>query len=301
MRVVFIGRDRSVWKRLVLYVVTLGITRRIWLYRLNKEMDGHLALGLDHRVNAGLLVLPVLGPTIVTAQTSGRVRRMLGGTFAYGPAWAVYLATWVPILGNLFFIGWTQDRVNRYWRESRRHPEQGIDIDVGLEDDPEFLVEMGQALKESYEAGSRFDRKKQRRRERWRHRKEHWRAIQDERARVRAAGGSTPMLPWLRPRREPRRVMHITCGRCAHRFDLERDPYAETPVVCPECGLSDVLPSLRSDPLAGTQRGGIVKVEVDCPDCGHHFHARRDSTGKTRIACPQCGKADTLPPVAAGS
>lgn len=297
MRVVFVGRDRRVWPRLLAYVFTLGISRRVWLHRINKELDGHEALGLDHRINAALLSFPVVTPSIVTAQTAARTARMLTGSgIPYGPAPLVYLATWVPILGNLFFISWQQSRLNRFWKHEREHPEHGFEVELDLSNDPAFVAELQRALKESYHAGSRFDRAKERKDEKKAERREAWQAIQAERARVRAAGGSTPVLPWRRPQCPAPRRLDITCGRCEHRFHVERDPFAETVLHCPNCGLHEVLPSLRGDDLAPKEPAVYPVVRVTCPDCGTVSSHQRDPRSETPVACPRCGHAETLGP-----
>ncbi len=296
MRVVFVGRDRKVPKRLVFYLLTFGISRRIWLHRINKELDGHDALQLNHTLNKLLLILPIIGPTIVTKQTAQRVRRMVDDSpVAYGPPWLLWLATWIPILGNLFFIGWTQHQLNRFWVHERKHPEHGIEIDLDLSDDPAFVLELEKARQESYFAGSRYDRRAQRRREQWEHLQGTWQQIQHERVAVREAGGSTPVLPWRRPQRPPRVRLKATCGRCQHAFELERDPLAETSLVCPKCELTEVLPSLRSDTLGRKEKVAVPAIAVDCPQCKTHFSTARNLHGPTQIRCPECGLEDQVP------
>lgn len=296
MRVVFVGQTRTVWKALVLYLVTFGIWRRIWLYRVNKELDGHEALGLRHNLNIVLLCLPVVGPSILTAQTAVRTGRMLtGSAIPYGMPWLVYLATWIPILGNLFFIAWEQGRLNRFWAEERAHPEHGIEVDVQLDNDPAFLIELGEAVKASYHPGSRFDQNKLKRREAWARRTAAYGTIRQERAAVRAAGGSTPVLPFLRPKMPPVRLLKITCGRCDTRMEVTQDPLHDTPIVCPKCGLHEVLPALRGDPLRGSQAAAVPVLRATCPQCRTKFTGVRSFTGPTLLTCPQCGHSETLP------
>lgn len=295
MRVVFVGRDRVVWRQLVLYVLTFGISRRVWLHRVNKELDGHEALGLNHTVNVALLCLPVLGPTIVAFQTARRTGAMLGGSgIRFGKGWAVWLASLVPILGNLAYIAWTQSRLNRFWAAERAHPEHGVEIDVRLDDDPAFLVELGKAVRESYHPGSRFDQRKLARREAFERRREAYVSIRQERAAVRAAGGSTPLLPWSRPRLPAARTLHVTCGRCETRFDVTQDPLVDTPVVCPTCRLTEVLPSLRGDPLRGREKAAVPTLQARCPQCKTRFTGVRNLHGPTLLRCPTCGREDLL-------
>jgi predicted nucleic acid-binding Zn ribbon protein len=296
VRVVFVGRNRVIWRRLLLYVVTLGISRRVWLYRINKELDGHEALALRHGLNLFLLCLPVVGPTVVTFQTARRTRLMLAGSgIPYGPAPLVWAATLVPILGNLFFIAWEQSRLNRFWAQERGSTAHGIEVDIDLSQDPGFVVELGRAMRESYYAASRFDTRKNARRARWQARAERLRTARAARLAVREAGGSTPVLPWLHPKRPALRVLHITCGRCQAAFDVNQDPTVDTPVVCPNCGLTEVLPSLRADPLALRQPATIPTLKVACPQCGTKFQVVRNLHGPTPIKCPACGRADELP------
>ena len=295
MRVVFVGQDRVVWRRLVAYVLTLGIARRTWLYRVNKELDGHQALGLDHRLNAFLLCLPILGPSFVTWQTARRTRRMLEGSgIRYGrPGW-LWAATLVPILGNLFFIAWQQSRLNRFWAQERASPGRGIEVDLDLSGDPAFLVELGAALKESYRPGSRFERRKRARQARVERARRSWAEVRRERAAVRAAGGSTPLLPWLRPKAPEARMLHITCGRCETRFDARQDPTVDTPLVCPKCGMAEVIPGLHSDPLQRPEPAAVPAVQATCPQCKSVFHAVRNLAGPTPLKCPTCGREETL-------
>ena len=295
VRVVFVGQTRSVWKSLVLYLVTLGVWRRVWLYRVNKELDGHEALGLRHWVHVVLLCLPVLGPGIVTVLTAVRTRRMLAGSgLRYGPSPLVAVAAIVPVLGSLFFIPWQQTRLNRFWAQEREHPEHGVEVDVQLDQDPAFLVELGKAVRESYHPGSRFDRGRQARREKWQARIAAYGSIRSERAAVRAAGGSTPVLPFLRPKMPEVRVLKVTCGRCDTRFEASQDPFLDTPLVCPKCGLDEVLPALRSDPLARPQPAAVPVLKAQCPQCKAKFTGVRNLQGPTVLTCPQCGRAETL-------
>lgn len=245
MRVVFVGRDRVIWKRIVLYIITFGISRRIWLYRINKEIDGHAALGINHQMNAFLLALPVVGPFVVQCQTTGHLNRDLHSEahLAYGPTWALCLLGLVPILGNGFYIGWTQDRLNKYWAHERDNPQHGIDIDVGLEQDPKYLKKMEAARLQSYEAGSRFDRRRDERRARWRARIAPLETVGEERRQVREAGGSTPVLPWRRPRAMEARTLNITCD-CGKQFTHTTDWTADVVLKCPKCGKADTLPAL---------------------------------------------------------
>lgn len=290
MRVVFVGKDRVVWKRVVLYLVTFGISRRIWLHKVNKEIDGHAALGIPHRLNVALLVLPVVGPFIVQCRTTQHLNDDLHADepLSYGPTWALCLLGLVPILGNAFYIGWTQDRLNKYWAIQRGNQEHGIDIDVGLEKDKKFLIELDKARRESYAAGSRFDRKQRKREERWRRHVDELEEIRLERERVRALGGSTPVLPWKRPEGPPKAILHITCGTCSTTFDVEQDPYRDTRLECPKCGTSEVLPAVH-----GGGAGSRV-LQVSCPQCDARFKAEAPEEGPVPIQCPECGLEDTL-------
>jgi len=297
VRVVFVGRDRKVWRLLVAHVLTFGIARRVWLHRVNREIDGHDALGLRPAWTVVLLCLPVLGPLVVTFQTAARTRRMLlGSGIRYGPSGWVAATTLLWPLGNFFFIPWEQTRLNTFWaRERAQGATHGVEVDLDLTSDPGFVVEMGQALKESYHAGSRFDARKRARQERWGQRAAHWRTVRDERQAVREAGGSTPVLPWKRPERPVVRTLHVTCGRCATAFDVRRDPTQDTPLVCPKCGQTEVLPSLHSDPLRPPRPARLPEVKATCPRCATTFYALRAASGPTPLKCPSCGLEELLP------
>ncbi len=295
MRVVFVGRNRVPWRCQVLYIVTFGIWRRLWLYRVSREIDGHDALGTNHRLEAALLCLPIVGPSIVAARVATRARAMLTGSpVAFGHGGAVYLATWVPIVGNLFYIGWVQSRLNRFWAHESAHPEHGVDIDLKLDDDPLFVAELGAAVRPSYFPGSRFDRKRDERRAALQRRAQAWDEVRRERSAVRSAGGSTPVLPWRRLNLPPTRMLHITCGRCEAKFDVTQDPFQDTPILCPKCGLNEVMPSLHSDPLQRPDQGAIATLRIDCPQCKVRFSTVRNLHGPTPIVCPSCGRKDVM-------
>ncbi len=248
MRVVFVGRDRVVWKRILFYVLTFGITRRVWLYRVNKEVDGHAALGLNHRLNLALLILPIIGPFIVQCQTASRLNQVFSDSdLSYGPTPALCLAGLVPILGNASFIGWSQNRLNRYWALEKADPSHAIDIDVGLQDDPDFLKELEAARLDSYVTGSRFDRRQRERQDRWRQRISGFEGVAKARQEVRDRGGSTPLMPWRRPARPPTRLLHVTCSN-DHAFDARADPYDAVELVCPQCGEQETLAPLHGLP-----------------------------------------------------
>ncbi|MES2155900.1 MAG: hypothetical protein V4510_12265 [bacterium] len=322
MRVVFLGRSRILWRQLVLQAVTLGIYRRRWLFAINKEVDGHEALGLNHRANAAMLWLAALGavfllgagslhlgvmgyvlgalclaPTsILQLWTARRTAAMVAPSdVRYGNATAIWVATLVPILGGFFFIIWEQGRLNRFWSYERAHPGHGMEVDVELGSDPRFLVALDRARKESYYAGSRFERRKTERKARWTARLSWWSDLQAERKAVREAGGSTPFLPFLRPHRPRLMRLDVTCGRCATHFDLQRDPAAETAILCPKCGLAEVLPALWENPLAKPERAAVASVRARCPKCQTKFNAVRNLFGPTVLLCPNCGRREELP------
>jgi ribosomal protein S27E len=297
VRVVFVGRDRGAWRCILLSLVTLGIWRRVWLHRVHKEIDGHDALGVRHDLMAVLLCLPIGGPAVVSFLVARRAAAMMAASpVRYGPPAAVGLAVVVPILGNLFHLGWTQSRLNRFWAHERAHPGRGLEVDVELGADPAFLVELQEALKASYHAGSRFGRRAAARKTRWQARARTFGEVQRERAAVRAAGGSTPVLPFLRPQRPAPRKLKVTCGRCRHAFELVADPTAETRLLCPSCGLAEVLPALSSNPLAPAEPARLPVLRVKCPACKTQFQAVHELAGPTQLTCPKCGRQDTLPP-----
>jgi len=285
VRVVVVGRKRPLWQIVLLYIVTFGIFRRIWLYRVNKEVDGHAGLGFNHRQTLWLLILPIIGPSIVTWQTAYRMNNYLytEEPLPYGPTWGLWAGTLLPILGNAAFMAWTQDRLNIFWELEKENKWLAMDIDQGLSKDAKFQARVKKAQTRSEQAGSRADDKPT------------LRDIKREREDVRALGGSTPVLPWKRPEPEPPRILHVECSKCATRFDAERNLYESTPIVCPKCGKSDVLPSLRSDELAQPEGALVTILKVDCPKCKTTFHAARDLDGPTDIVCPECGHKGSVP------
>jgi len=321
VRVVFLGRSRVLWRQAMLQAVTLGIYRRVWLHRINKEVDGHQALGLNHRLHAIMLWTAALGVAVAAATpsiglgtvgyvlaalclaptsvvqlwTARRTAAMLQGSdVRYGPATWMWAISLVPILGGFFFIAWQQTRLNRFWAYERAHPGRGLEVEVELGSDPRFLVELDRARRESYYAGSRFDARRNERKARWSARRAAWSAVQAERRAVREAGGSTPIWPWSRPQRPRHLNLAVTCGRCSTRFNIERDPTAETPLVCPKCGLAEVIPALAENPLAPSERAAVPTVKARCPKCHTDFTAVRNLFGPTTLVCPSCGRTDTL-------
>ncbi len=296
VRVVFIGQERVLWKRLVLYVVTFGIYRRIWLYRIQKELDGHEALAINHRLNVGLLVLPIIGPSIVTARTARFTRDMLlGANMRYGPWILIYLATWIPIAGNLFFMGWTQDKLNRFWRNERISPSDTIEVDVEVKGDAAFRKRLAAAEQVSRRVASKYEKKKRIDVRGWIARFFEYAAkVGQERRDVRERGGSVPILPLLRPQRPPLRILDVSCGRCNTEFQARSDPTRETVLLCPRCGMEEILPSTHHDALEGEDPVAVPTLEVDCPKCNTHFHALHDLHGPTVLRCPECGLEETL-------
>ncbi len=293
MRFVFVGRTRRIWKRLAAYIYTFGISRRVWLVRINKEVDGHDLLHLNHGMNVFLAILPIIGPLILQFQTAKRVEGMVVDSPVRYPA-IVAAAGFIPILGNLFFIGFTQDRLNKFWAHEKLHPEHGIEIDIDLSNEPGFIAEFEAAKKRSHKAGSRYGSRAEARRERIANLRTDWEKVQEERLAVRRAGGSTPILPWKRPQRPPLHRLSVTCTNCDTRFAVTRDPTAETSIVCPKCGQAEVLPSLRQDPLARKRDPvAVPAIKVTCPDCKLAFHAAKKA-GKNDITCPRCGHAETI-------
>ena len=103
------------------------------------------------------------------------------------------------------------------------------------------------------------------------------------------------VLPWRRPSLPPPRLLHVTCGRCEARFDVTQDPLVDTPVVCPNCKLSEVIPSLKGDPLRGKEQAAVPVLQAGCPQCKTKFTGVRNLHGPTVLTCPTCGRQDVLP------
>ncbi len=295
MRFVFVGRTRTVWKRLLAYLYTFGISRRVWLDRINHEVDGHEALHLNHGLNRTLLVLPIIGPTIVQFQTARRIDAMVADSpVQYGNPAAIWAASLFPVLGNLWFIGWTQTKLNAFWAHAVTDPKRGMEISVDLSD-PSVQEELAEARERSRKAGSRQDDRREQRRERWARRRHDWAVARDERIAVREAGGSTPILPWQRPKRPPRVRLDVVCTECQTRFNVDRNPLGETVLDCPKCDNLEILPGPRNEPAAGKEPVAVSRVSVDCPQCKTHFKATRHLHEPTSLKCPSCGLEDQLP------
>ncbi len=286
MRVVVVGRKRVLWKIILLYVVTFGIYRRVWMYEVNKEIDGHAGLGFNHKATLWLLILPIIGPSIVTWQTAHRLNNYLytEHEMPYGPTWGLWTGTFLlPIIGNAAFMGWTQDRLNTFWDLERDNTALAVDVDQGLSQDKQFQARVKREQARSEKAGARSEDKRS------------LKEIREERQRVRDLGGSTPVLPWKRPETEPPRKLDVQCSKCDTRFDVERNVYEPTPIVCPKCGKTDVLPSLRGNEFAEPEGALVTALKVDCPKCKTKFHTVRDLDGPTHIECPKCGHTGTIP------
>lgn len=298
MRIVFVGKDRLVWRRVLYYFLTLGIYRRVWLVRTLREMDGHDGHGLPRLLVVGLAVLPVVGPYILSVLASQAAARMLQGSpISYGPTWLWKLALIIPILGPASFIGFQQGRLNRFWRHERANPAGGFEIDVDLSDDPKFLVELGEALKQSYQAGgtleSNFSKRLKARFQAMQKRQARVRQLRSE---VRAAGGSTPVLFWRAPKGPQPRMLHVTCGRCETRFDATSDGVSPTTLLCPKCALVEVLPGGVGSVRQPKEKAAVLSLKVKCSNCQTRFHALRNLASGTAITCPTCGRSETLPP-----
>jgi DNA-directed RNA polymerase subunit RPC12/RpoP len=322
VRVVFVGLERRPWREAALALATFGVRRRLWLYRVNREVDGHEALALRHGVTAALLASPIVGivaalvlaglrvpflpigatvlvasflpSAYVTLKTLLRADAMMAATLGPTRPVLTWFGSLVPVLGTLVLVPSLQTRLNAFWAKERSNRKGGVEVDVDLSNDPAFLVELDEALKESYRAGSRFEAKRRARRQAWNERAAQWVRLRAERKAVRAAGGSVPLLPWRRPRRPRIRILHVTCGTCQTRFEARRDPAADSPIVCPNCGVSEVLPSLHSDPLRPAQKAAVPRLKVACPRCNKEFHAVHNLHGPTRLECPHCGRKETL-------
>jgi DNA-directed RNA polymerase subunit RPC12/RpoP len=277
------GRQRILWQVILWYVLTLGIYRRIWLYKVNKEVDGHAGLGFNHRTTLWLLLLPFIGPSIVTWHTANRINSYLytDKDLQYGPTWGLWAATLIPILGNGAFLGWTQTRLNHFWIAEKSNQKLAIDITHGLDNDPAFKARLTRARSEK--AGARANERPS------------MRDVKAERERVRALGGTTPINPWKRPKGEALRHMHIECGECFTNFEVQRNPFEPTPIVCTKCGTTDILPSLRGESRAPPEGALVPTLKATCPQCSTKFYAVRDLDADTHIVCPKCAHHGVVP------
>lgn len=103
-------------------ILTLGIHTKIWLYRVNREMDGHEGFHIDLRWLAVMVTLPIITPAIVKFQTARRMDIMLAhqlGLPRIRPRTLGWISL-VPVLGSGFYAGWVQWLLNRHWFWHRR-------------------------------------------------------------------------------------------------------------------------------------------------------------------------------------
>lgn len=297
MRVVFVGKTRVAWRGVLWYVLSLGIYRRVWLVRTLREMSGHQGLALGMRLAVALAVLPAVGPYVLSVRAHRMaVRIAVGSTVSVKASWAWPVLLAVPIAGPATFVGVQQGRLNRLWAYERGRKDAGFELDVDLSGEPRFLVEMGEAIRRSYDAASTTESGWLRRLRTWRARTRlRLRDVRRLRAAVRAAGGSTPVLPWRAPTAPAPRRLNITCGSCSTRFTSQTDGISETVLLCPSCGASEVLPGLVAEVRREKEKAAVVGLRVKCPDCKTRFQAVRNLAGATPLQCPKCGRAEALP------
>lgn len=298
MRIVVVGRRRSLWGLTLTNLLTLGIRRRVWLVKVNKEMDAHAQLLLNIPLHIVLAILPIVGPFVLSRWTASRIAEIYRPLGEDSPkhgsmAWS-WLLCFVPFLGTTAHMGIAQDRLNRYWPISEEKGLGAVDLSLRNPSDG-YDQRLEVALEKSRKAGSRESTGLDKRKEQLERKREEFQVIQKERRRVRDLGGSTPVLPWKRPTLEPARHLRITCGRCELKFEQDQDPYADTPVVCPRCGLEEVMPGFASDRIDRKEHVATPAVKVSCPDCKTDFHAVRNLVGPTALRCYECGREDVLP------
>jgi predicted RNA-binding Zn-ribbon protein involved in translation (DUF1610 family) len=103
-------------------VLTLGIYGKVWLVRINREMDGHERFRLNFAKLWILVLLPLITPLIVKWQTLHRLDKALRHQVTLAPPnpKLLWLVSLVPILGTVVWVSWTQSLLNRHWLWHKR-------------------------------------------------------------------------------------------------------------------------------------------------------------------------------------
>lgn len=106
-------------------ILTLGIHTKVWLYRINREMDGHEGFHIDFRWLTTMVVLPILTPIVVKFQTARRMDQMVSHQLTLArirPRVLGWISV-VPVLGSGFYAYWVQHTLNRHWFWHRREEQ----------------------------------------------------------------------------------------------------------------------------------------------------------------------------------
>lgn len=103
-------------------ILTLGIHTKVWLYRINREMDGHEGFHLNLRLLGVMVALPFITPIIVKFQTVRRLNKMVAHQTTVPILRSRYLGwiSLVPVVGQAIYSGWVQGTLNKHWFWHRR-------------------------------------------------------------------------------------------------------------------------------------------------------------------------------------
>lgn len=112
-------------------VLTFGIHTKVWLYRVNREMDGREGFHLNMGWLAAMLWLPLVTPAVVKFQTAARLNQMVSDPVVI-PLMRARALGWislVPVLGAGFYAYWVQGSLNKYWFWHRRRERFQLNVE----------------------------------------------------------------------------------------------------------------------------------------------------------------------------
>lgn len=112
-------------------VLTLGIHTKLWLYRVNREMDGREGFHIHMGWLAVMLWVPIVTPAIVKFQTAARLNQMVSDPVVIPllRARALGWVSLVPVLGAGFYAYWVQSSLNKYWFWHRRRERYQLNVE----------------------------------------------------------------------------------------------------------------------------------------------------------------------------
>ncbi len=135
-------------------VLTLGIHTKVWLYRVNREMDGREGFHIHMGWLAVMLWVPFVTPAIVKFQTAARLNQMVSDPVVI-PLLRARMLGWislVPVLGAGFYAYWVQGSLNKYWFWHRRRERFQLNVEkikeLSREPESEALLQKRFALEE---------------------------------------------------------------------------------------------------------------------------------------------------------
>jgi hypothetical protein len=154
----FEGVPRNPLSVAIKNVLTLGIHTKVWLYRVNREMDGREGFHINLYTLAVMLWLPVITPAIVKFQTAGRLNQMVADPVTI-PLMRARRLGWislVPVFGAGFYAWWVQRSLNQFWFWHRRKERAQLN--------KELIKEIAQEEETDASLSKRFELEKECRR-----------------------------------------------------------------------------------------------------------------------------------------